>query len=193
MALLEGSLEEERREVWESVWEYLERGPDQDGRTACCFLLSHLAGYHEPQGAKSMDSSNTTSNATAAAIAASFSLSNIGQIAISVTDIDRATAFYADTLGMKLLFRVPNMGFFDCDGVRLMLSGSEQQAGTSATVIYFKVSDIHQAFAVIKNRNAAIEREPHLIARMSSHEIWMAFFRDPDGNLLALMSEVSIS
>ena len=119
-------------------------------------------------------------------------LSTIGQIALSVTDIERAIAFYRDTLGMKLLFQVPNLGFFDCAGVRLMLSGS-QPAGTSATVIYFKVPDIHQAFAAIKDRHAAMEGEPHLVARMPDHELWMAFFRDPDGNLLALMSELPLS
>lgn len=130
---------------------------------------------------------------TSGAATAPFGLSAIGQIALSVTDIDRAIAFYRDTLGMKLLFQVPNLGFFDCGGVRLMLSGSEKQAGTSATVIYFKVADIQQAFATIKGRNAATEGEPHLIARMPDHELWMAFFRDPDGNLLALMSEVPLS
>jgi methylmalonyl-CoA/ethylmalonyl-CoA epimerase len=119
-------------------------------------------------------------------------LSTIGQIALSVTDIERAIAFYRDTLGMKLLFQVPNLGFFDCAGVRLMLSGS-QPTGTSATVIYFKVPDIHQAFAAIKDRHAAMEGEPHLVARMPDHELWMAFFRDPDGNLLALMSELPLS
>jgi methylmalonyl-CoA/ethylmalonyl-CoA epimerase len=127
-----------------------------------------------------------------ATAAASFGLSVIGQIALSVTDIDRAIAFYRDTLGMKLLFQVPHMGFFDCGGVRLMLSGAQQQAGTSASVIYFKVPDIHKAFAVLKDRTAATEGEPHLVARMPDHELWMVFFRDPDSNLLALMSEVAI-
>jgi len=121
---------------------------------------------------------------------ATLELSTIGQIALSVTDIRRAIAFYRDTLGMKLLFQVPNMGFFDCGGVRLMLSASQQRQGTSATVVYFKVPEIHQAFSTLKSRNADIEQEPQMIARMPDHELWMAFFRDPDGNLLALMSEV---
>ena len=135
----------------------------------------------------------TSGMGTSGAVTAPFGLSAIGQIALSVTDIDRAIGFYRDTLGMKLLFQVPNLGFFDCGGVRLMLSGSEKQAGTSATVIYFKVADIQQAFAAIKGQNAAIEQAPHLVARMPDHELWMAFFRDPDRNLLALMSEVPVS
>jgi methylmalonyl-CoA/ethylmalonyl-CoA epimerase len=128
---------------------------------------------------------------TGAARDTSFGLSTIGQIALTVTDVDRAIAFYRDTLGIKLLFQVPNMGFFDCGGVRLMLSGSEDGAQPSGPVIYFKITDIQQAFATIRDRGAMIEREPHLVARMPGIDLWMAFFRDPDGNLLALMSEVA--
>jgi catechol 2,3-dioxygenase-like lactoylglutathione lyase family enzyme len=124
-----------------------------------------------------------------AASAALFGLSTIGQIGITVTDIDRAIAFYRDTLGMKLLFQIPNMGFFDCAGVRLMLSISERPAETYSSILYFKVPDIQQAFETLIGRGAAFEGEPHLIARMPDHDLWMAFFRDPDRNLLALMSE----
>jgi methylmalonyl-CoA/ethylmalonyl-CoA epimerase len=117
-------------------------------------------------------------------------LSTIGQIALTVTDIERAIAFYRDALGMKLLFQVPNMGFFDCDGIRLMLSASEKPGEHYGSVIYFKVPDIQQAHATLSQRGAAFEGAPHMIARMPDHELWMAFFRDPDRNLLALMSEV---
>jgi methylmalonyl-CoA/ethylmalonyl-CoA epimerase len=119
-----------------------------------------------------------------------FGLSAIGQIGITVTGIDRAVAFYRDTLGMKLLFQVPNMGFFDCAGVRLMLSISERPAETYSSILYFRVPDIRQAFETLSGRGAAFEGEPHLIARMPDHDLWMVFFRDPDRNLLALMSEV---
>ncbi len=122
--------------------------------------------------------------------AARFGLSTIGQIAITVTQVDRAIAFYRDTLGMKLLFQVPNMGFFDCGGVRLMLSGAERPGETYSSVVYFKVADIQEAFATLTGRGVAFEREPHLVARLADHDLWMAFFRDPDRNLLALMSEV---
>jgi methylmalonyl-CoA/ethylmalonyl-CoA epimerase len=102
--------------------------------------------------------------AIGATSAASFGLAAIGQIGITVTDVNRAVAFYRDALGMKFLFQFPNMAFFDCGGVRLMLSAAERPAETYSSILYFKVADIHEAR--------------------------MAFFRDPDRNLLALMSEV---
>ena len=117
-------------------------------------------------------------------------LSTIGQIAITVTDVDRAVRFYRDTLGMKFLFQVPNMAFFDCDGVRLMLTAPEKPNETYSSAIYFKVSDIHQVFGTLTARGVVSEGEPHLIAPMPDHDLWMAFFRDPDRNLLALLSEV---
>ena len=126
----------------------------------------------------------------AAPASSPFGLSAIGQIAVTVTDVDRAIAFYRDTLGMKLLFQVPNMGFFACGGVRLMLTGSEKPGEQSGSVIYFKVPDIQEAFQIIAGRGLAFEQEPHLVARMPDHDLWMAFFRDPDRNLLALMSEL---
>jgi len=121
---------------------------------------------------------------------ASFGLAAIGQIGITVTDVDRAVAFYRDTLGMKLLFQVPGMGFFDCAGVRLMLSVSERPAETYSSILYFNVPDIQEAHRTMASRGVAFEGEPHMIARMPDHDLWMAFFRDPDRNLLALMSAV---
>jgi methylmalonyl-CoA/ethylmalonyl-CoA epimerase len=116
-------------------------------------------------------------------------LSAIGQIGTTVTDVERAASFYRDRLGMRLLFQIPNMAFFDCAGVRLMLSASE--AGeTYSSILYFKVADIQQTAEALKSRGVGFEREPHLLASMPDHDLWMAFFRDPDRNLLALMSEV---
>ena len=103
-------------------------------------------------------------------------LATIGQIGLTVTDLDRAIAFYRDVLGMKLLFQVPNMGFFDCDGVRLMISGAEKPDEHYGSVIYFKVPDIQQAHRASRERGAPFEGAPHLIARMPDHELWMAFF-----------------
>jgi len=120
----------------------------------------------------------------------SFGLGQIGQIALTVSDIDRAVAFYRDSLGMRFLFQVPNLAFFDCDGIRLMLSLPEKAAEGSSSVIYFKVADIQQAFKTLASRGVSFEGKPHLIAKMPDHELWMAFFRDLDRNLLALMSEV---
>lgn len=118
-------------------------------------------------------------------------LSVIGQIAVPVTDLDRAVTFYRDTLGMKYLFQVPNLAFFDCAGVRLMLDIPQDGSGErGSSVIYFKVDGIHDAYESLLSQGVACEGTPHLIAKMPDHELWMAFFRDPDNNLLALMSEV---
>lgn len=122
----------------------------------------------------------------------SFQLSQIGQIAVPVADIDRAVAFYRDALGMQFLFQAPpGLGFFDCSGVRLMLDAAETPpAEKYSSVIYYNVSDINSAFDELSKRGVSFEKQPHLIAKMPDHELWMAFFRDPDENLLALMSEV---
>ena len=120
-------------------------------------------------------------------------LNAIGQIGVTVIDVERAVAFYGDVLGLKLLFQVatPPMAFFDCGGVRLMLSTAES-GETYSSVIYYRVADIRQAFGALSGRGVRFEGEPHLVARMPDHELWMAFFRDPDRNLLALMCEVPV-
>ena len=119
-----------------------------------------------------------------------FCLDRIGQIAVPVRDIDRAVAFYRDTLGMRFLFQAPpGLGFFDLDGVRLMLDAPAYGRATAA-VIYYAVPDLGAAFASLTDRGVAFEAEPHLIAQLPDHELWMAFFHDPDDNVLALMSEV---
>ena len=120
-----------------------------------------------------------------------FGLHLIGQIALPVSDIERAIVFYRDTLGMSFLFQAPpGLGFFDCGGIRLMLDAPAKENAGNGSVIYYKVNDLPAAFGVLSNRGVSFETEPHLIAKMPDHELWMAFFRDPDQNLLALMSEV---
>ena len=123
---------------------------------------------------------------------ASFGLAQIGQIAVPVSDIERAIAYYRDTLGMRFLFQAPpGLGFFDCAGVRLMLDGpAKAQFGNHSSVIYYRVPDLHAAFQALSARGVTFEATPHLIAKLPDHELWMAFFRDPDENVLALMSEV---
>ena len=124
------------------------------------------------------------------------SLSRIGQIALTVHDMPRAVAFYRDVLGMRQLEipAPPSLAFFDCDGVRLMLSLPEGAANTpGGAVLYYHVPDIHSAAATLATRGVAFVREPHLIARMRDHELWMTFFTDPDLNPLALMSEVRLA
>jgi methylmalonyl-CoA/ethylmalonyl-CoA epimerase len=121
----------------------------------------------------------------------SVSLSRIGQIGIVVKDVERATAFYRDVLGMRFLFAFPGLAFFDCDGVRLMLSKPEKpEFDHPSSILYFRVTDIQQAAASLRARDVRFDDEPHLIARMPDHDLWMTFFHDLDGNPLALMSEV---
>jgi methylmalonyl-CoA/ethylmalonyl-CoA epimerase len=116
-------------------------------------------------------------------------LNQIGQIAITVKDVARATEFYRDKLSMRYLFAAGNLAFFDCGGVRLMLSLSEQgQSGNS--VLYFKVPDIRAAHQQMKTVGVQFQDEPHLIAKLPDHDLWMTFFRDSEDNLLGLMSEV---
>ena len=118
-------------------------------------------------------------------------LDQIGQIAMPVRDVEKAIAFYRDVLGMRFLFQAPpGLGFFDCAGVRLMLDGPAAAQAGHGSVLYYKVADIEDAFATLTTRGVIFEGRPHLIAKMPDHELWMAFFRDPDQNLLALMSEV---
>ena len=114
----------------------------------------------------------------------------IGQIALHVSDVDRAERFYRDTLGLPLLFRFGNLVFLDCAGVRLMLEGGHESTGRREQFcVYFRVSQIEVVVAALRARQVYFERDPQLVARMPDHELWMAFMHDPDGNLLALMEE----
>lgn len=120
-----------------------------------------------------------------------FGLREIGQIAVPVSDIDRAIAFYRDTLGMHFLFKAPpGLGFFDCNGVRLLLDAPAKKDNHYSSIVYYKVPDLQAACTALSARGVDFEQAPQLVARMPDHELWMAFFRDPDHNLLALMSEV---
>lgn len=122
----------------------------------------------------------------------SLQLSRIGQIFVTAHDLDRAVAFYRDTLGMRFLFQAPpKMAFFDCGGVRLMLGVPEEpEFDHPSSILYYKVDDIQAAWAALRDRGAELLREPHLTARMPDHELWIGFFKDSEGNTLALMSEV---
>ncbi len=121
-----------------------------------------------------------------------FGLNQIGQIAIPVGDLERAVAFYRDELGMRFLFQAPpGLAFFDCGGVRLMLDVSAKgQQNQFASIIYYKVNDLPSAFETLKSRGVIFEQGPELVTRMPDHELWMAFLKDPDGNLLGLMWEI---
>ena len=125
--------------------------------------------------------------------ASEIGISRIGQIAINAKDVERATAFYQDALGLKLLFKAPpGLAFFDCGGVRLMLSRPEKpEFDHPGSVLYFAVADIQVAHARMKENGVKFEDEPHLIAKMPDHDLWMTFFRDSEDNLMGLMSEVA--
>jgi predicted enzyme related to lactoylglutathione lyase len=119
------------------------------------------------------------------------SLGRIGQIAVNAHDLPRAVAFYRDTLGMRLLFEVPQMAFFDCAGVRLMLGLPSAPAfDHAASIIYYRVDDIQAAHRTLVERGVTFTEPPHVAARLPDHELWLAFFRDSEKNVLALMSEV---
>jgi len=121
----------------------------------------------------------------------SATISGIGQIAINAHDVDRATNFYRDVLGLRHLFRAGQLSFFDCGGVRLMLDKPENpEFDHPSSIVYFQVADIEAAYRRFKSGGAKFDDEPHMIARMPDHDLWMTFFRDTEGNVLALMSEV---
>jgi methylmalonyl-CoA/ethylmalonyl-CoA epimerase len=120
------------------------------------------------------------------------SSATIAQASINVHDVEKAVAFYRDALGLRFLFQAgPKMAFFDCGGVRLMLAMPERpEFDHPGSIFYFKVADIQAVAATLASRGVQFEGPPHMIAAMPDHDLWMAFFRDPDNNLQALMSEV---
>ncbi|HEV2827819.1 MAG TPA: VOC family protein [Pyrinomonadaceae bacterium] len=124
--------------------------------------------------------------------AADFGLSTIEQIAVNAHDIERATAFYRDKLGMKHLFSVPpNLAFFDCDGIRLMLSlPAKPVFDHPSSIIYFKVADLQLAHTTLSERGVQFDEGPTFVADMGTYDLWLASFRDSENNILALMSNV---
>jgi len=128
------------------------------------------------------------------AVVDGFGLARIGQIALTVSDLPAAVAFYRDALGLRFLFEAPpSMAFFDCGGIRLMLAPPEREGAVAGqrfnSILYFSVDDIHAAAAALESRGVSFEQPPHIVARLPHANLWMGFFRDMDGNLLALMSE----
>ncbi len=121
-----------------------------------------------------------------------FRISRIAQIYITVHDLGRAAEFYRDKLGMRHLFTVPKMAFFDCGGIRLMLGLPETaEFDHPSSIIYFQVDDIQQGFRVLSERGVKFEGQPHMIAKMDTYDLWMVHFRDSENNLLSLMSNLA--
>jgi len=117
-------------------------------------------------------------------------LQRIHQVSIRISDIERAVRFYRDTLGLKLLFQAPpQLAFFDCGGVRLMLSPPEPEFDHQGSVLYFAVEDIKAAHAALAAAGVTFRTAPHMIAKLPDREVWLTDFEDSEGNVLALMSE----
>lgn len=118
-------------------------------------------------------------------------LNEIGQIALTISDLNNAVAFYRDTLGLKHLFSAPpGLAFFAAGTLRLMLSRPEKEDSERfSSALYFKVAEIEKVHDILVTRGVKFEAAPHRVAKMPDHELWMAFFRDPDRNLLGLMCE----
>jgi methylmalonyl-CoA/ethylmalonyl-CoA epimerase len=115
----------------------------------------------------------------------------VGQVAINVKDVARATAFYRDVLGLKFLFSAGQLAFLDCGGVRLMLDKPENaEFDHPSSILYFAVPDIQAAHQKLVDAGVSIFQVPRVVAPMPDHDLWMCFFRDTEGNVMALMSEV---
>jgi methylmalonyl-CoA/ethylmalonyl-CoA epimerase len=120
-------------------------------------------------------------------------LKEIIQIAITVSDLAQAKAFYKDTLGMKFLFDAGTMAFLQCGSVRLLLGTPEpgKPISNGATILYFRVDDIESIHARLVDLGVVALQPPHLVAKMPDHDLWLAIVNDPDGNPIGLMSEVA--
>jgi len=120
-------------------------------------------------------------------------VTGVTQLAVSVTDLDRAVAFYRDVLGMAFLFNAPpQMAFLQCGPTRLMLNAGGGGAVESRPIAYYSVSDIQAAFSTLTWKGAPVKQAPHMIARLGDSELWLGFTEDPDGHPVGLMSEVPI-
>jgi methylmalonyl-CoA/ethylmalonyl-CoA epimerase len=117
-------------------------------------------------------------------------LEKIGQIALTVTDLARARTFYEHTLGMRFLFDASSMVFFQCGDIRFALGTGEPNAPRGGTILYFNVEDLSAVYAHLAAQGVAFVQPPHLVAHMPDHDLWLAFFHDPDQNVIGLMSEV---
>jgi methylmalonyl-CoA/ethylmalonyl-CoA epimerase len=126
-------------------------------------------------------------------MATAVGLSRIHQISMRAHEVERAVRFYRDALGLRFLFAAPpRLAFFDCDGVRLMLSTPEPGFDHPGSVVYFAVEDIRQMHETLTSRGVTFRSEPHKIATLADREVWLADFEDTEGNNLAIMSEPRI-
>jgi methylmalonyl-CoA/ethylmalonyl-CoA epimerase len=128
--------------------------------------------------------------AAANAVPVSLGLGRIEQIALTVKDITRAEAFYEGTLGLRKLLAQPNLLIFDLGGQRLLVGTAEDGGEPSAsTTLYFRCTDLAACIAQLEERGVKFVAKPELVTRTAAYDLWLAFFRDPDGNSLALIAE----
>jgi methylmalonyl-CoA/ethylmalonyl-CoA epimerase len=118
-------------------------------------------------------------------------LEDIGQIALTVRDLVESKHFYQDILGMKFLFDTGSMAFFQCGSIRLMIGLAEKPTQPEGTILYFRVAEIQAVYEALKLQGVEFLQMPHLVAKMPAYDLWMAFLKDPSGNILVLMSEVA--
>jgi DNA-binding CsgD family transcriptional regulator/predicted enzyme related to lactoylglutathione lyase len=132
-----------------------------------------------------------TTNGSCKDMASSFALGPIGQVALTVSNLETAEPFYRDSLGLKHMFTFGNLAFFDCHGTRLFLTAAtDEEHSRNHSVVYFQVPDINHAYDSLRARDVPFDGAPHMIHKAEDGtEEWMAFFRDPDGNMLAIMSQ----
>jgi methylmalonyl-CoA/ethylmalonyl-CoA epimerase len=114
-------------------------------------------------------------------------VNEVMQISLTVNDLAQAKHFYGDVLGMPFLFDAGNMAFFQCGGVRLLIGAGETKP--TGTLVYFRVQDLQATHASLRGQGVEFSQEPHMVARMPDHDLWLAFIRDPSGNVLGLMEE----
>ena len=122
-----------------------------------------------------------------------FALARVVQVAVTVQDLDRAVACYRDQLGLPLQLQVPNLAIFDCDGLRLMLSPPEGEFTNNASILYFDVPNVNEAYHVLRSRGIEFIDMPHKVADWGAKQLWMAFFRDSERNVMALVEERAVA
>lgn len=119
---------------------------------------------------------------------------SIGQLLIPVANLEPAVTFYRDILGLQYLFTAPpQMAFFRCGDIRLLVGVPAPGQMHRSSTIYFQVADIQAVFQTLLGRGVKFATAPHIVHRTPSSELWLAEFTDPDSNQLSLMSQTAPS
>ena len=119
------------------------------------------------------------------------------QIAMHVEDLDATEAFYRDVIGADFVARFdpPGLLFFDFDGVRVMFESGGEAKGNS--ILYLWTDDIEGRVAALEAKGVRFAHRPQAVHKDEDGTFgpvgeteWMAFFEDPDGNTVALVTRV---